>query len=135
MALSAKVKIIKYTVRHEDELNACWNSVFSNLFGFNKCESVKGFICGLVIKSIVLKVIGDQLTRHLIFYMTFCGVILVIIFSIILNLLSCWLDYLDDIYKHFQVLCAEFFCEVLCAFLCFCTSASFFCHMVEIKWS
>src|SRR5688572_3344356 len=39
--------VVKYTVRQEDELNACWNSVYRKLFGFNKWESVKGFICGL----------------------------------------------------------------------------------------
>jgi len=39
--------VVKYTVRQEDELNACWNSVYRKLFGFNKWESVKSFICGL----------------------------------------------------------------------------------------
>src|SRR5688572_33466715 len=39
--------VVKYTVRQEDELDACWNSVYRKLFGFNKWESVKGFICGL----------------------------------------------------------------------------------------
>jgi len=33
--------------KKEDELNACWNSVYRKVFGFNKWESVKSFICGL----------------------------------------------------------------------------------------
>jgi hypothetical protein len=38
---------IKYSVKQVDELNACWNSVFRRIFGFQKYESVKSFICGL----------------------------------------------------------------------------------------
>ena len=39
--------IIRVTVRHEKELNACWNSVYRKLFGFHKWESVKCCIHGL----------------------------------------------------------------------------------------
>ena len=28
-------------------LNCCWNSVYRHIFGFNKWESVRSFICGL----------------------------------------------------------------------------------------
>jgi len=38
---------VKYAFRQKDELNACWNSIDRKLFGFNKCKSLKGFICGL----------------------------------------------------------------------------------------
>jgi hypothetical protein len=34
-------------VQQVDEMNACWNSVFRRIFGFNKCESFEGFVCGL----------------------------------------------------------------------------------------
>ena len=45
--LTYAVAVIKYSTKQEDELNACWNSVYRKLFGFNKWESVKSFICGL----------------------------------------------------------------------------------------
>ena len=38
---------VRYSVKQVDEMNACWNSVFRRIFGFNKYESVNGFICGL----------------------------------------------------------------------------------------
>ena len=34
-------------MRHEHELNQCWNSVYKKLFGFNQLESVRVKICGL----------------------------------------------------------------------------------------
>jgi len=45
--LTYAVAVAKCTIRQEDELNACWNSVYRKIFGFNKWESVKSFICGL----------------------------------------------------------------------------------------
>ena len=38
---------LKYTAKQEDELNACWNSVYRKIFGFSKWESVRCFIGGL----------------------------------------------------------------------------------------
>jgi len=41
------VSVACYTKRQLDELNACWNSVYRKIFGFNKWESVRCFIGGL----------------------------------------------------------------------------------------
>jgi len=41
------VAVAKYTVGQEDKLNACWNSVYRKIFGFNKWESIKSVMCGL----------------------------------------------------------------------------------------
>jgi len=35
------------TAKQEDELNACWISVYRKIFDFNKWESVNSFRCGL----------------------------------------------------------------------------------------
>lgn len=45
--LTYAASVVKYTSKQEDELNACWNSVYRKIFGFNRWESVKCFICGL----------------------------------------------------------------------------------------
>jgi len=39
--LTYAVAALSLSVRQENELNACWNSVYRKLFGFHKCESVK----------------------------------------------------------------------------------------------
>ena len=41
---TAAIRLSKYQVL---ELNVCWNSVFRNIFGFAKHESVRAFIFGL----------------------------------------------------------------------------------------
>jgi len=38
---------VSFKVRQLAELNACWNSVYRKIFGFNRWESVKVFIQGL----------------------------------------------------------------------------------------
>ena len=45
--LTYAAAVVKYSVKQEDDLNACWNSEFRKIFGFNKWESVKSFISGL----------------------------------------------------------------------------------------
>jgi hypothetical protein len=45
--LTYAVATLKLTVKQEDELNACWNTVYRKIFGFHKWESVKCFIWGL----------------------------------------------------------------------------------------
>jgi len=39
--LTYAVAALSLSVRQENELNACWNSVYRKLFGFHKWESVK----------------------------------------------------------------------------------------------
>ena len=38
---------LSYTKQQLSDLNACWNSVYRRIFGFNKWESVRVFIAGL----------------------------------------------------------------------------------------
>jgi len=38
---------IKLTEAQLNTLNVCWNNVYRKIFGFNKWESVKQFICGI----------------------------------------------------------------------------------------
>ena len=45
--LTYVVAALNLSVRQENELNACWNSVYRKLFGFHKWESVKYCIHGL----------------------------------------------------------------------------------------
>jgi len=45
--LTYAVAALSLSVRQENELNACWNSVYKKLFGFHKWESVKYCIYGL----------------------------------------------------------------------------------------
>ena len=45
--LTYAVAALSLSVRQENELNACWNSVYRKLFGFHKWESVKYCIYGL----------------------------------------------------------------------------------------
>jgi hypothetical protein len=41
------IAAMKLTMKQQRELNACWNMVYRKLFGFNKWESVKSFVCGV----------------------------------------------------------------------------------------
>jgi len=38
---------LSYTSQQLNDLNACWNSVYRRIFGFNKWDSVRTFIAGL----------------------------------------------------------------------------------------
>jgi hypothetical protein len=45
--LTYAAAFVNNTVKQLDDLNACWNYVFREIFGFHMHESVKSFICGL----------------------------------------------------------------------------------------
>jgi hypothetical protein len=38
---------VRYSVKQVVEMNACWNPVFRQIFGFHKYELAEGFICSL----------------------------------------------------------------------------------------
>ena len=54
-------------VKQAAELNACWNSVFRRIFGFNKWESVRMFINGMGRLDLhhILLLRRDKFYRHL----------------------------------------------------------------------
>ena len=45
--LTYAIAAIKLSTKQQGELNVCWNMVYRKLFGFNRWESVKSFICGM----------------------------------------------------------------------------------------
>jgi len=44
--LTCTLSVIMLMVRQLNDLNSCWNLVYRRIFGFNRWESVKVFICG-----------------------------------------------------------------------------------------
>jgi len=45
--LTYAIPALSLNSKQMSELNVCWNSVYRKIFGFNRWESVKAFICGL----------------------------------------------------------------------------------------
>jgi hypothetical protein len=45
--LTYAISALNLSIKQSAELNACWNSVYRRIFGFNRWESVKCFVSGM----------------------------------------------------------------------------------------
>jgi hypothetical protein len=97
-------------------LNACWNSVYRKLFGFNRWESVKSFICGLG-RLDLHHIIRIHRTKFYLHVICSCNLLLYNMFWVHMSLnysKLCDIDAIvfkfksnicNDIYEHFQTIC------------------------------
>lgn len=114
--LTYVIAVAKYSTKQEDELNACWNSVYRKLFGFNRWESVKSFICGLG-RLDLHHIVRIHRTKFYLHVVRSCNLLLYNMFWVHMSLNYSKLcdidaivfkfksDICNDIYEHFRTIC------------------------------